>query len=57
MLEYYKWVRDTLPLAPTDKGIDLIEKGYVTIHGRDYKMRPCIILNFGVLAAEVVRLI
>jgi hypothetical protein len=54
MVAYYKWRQENLPIRPTPAGIDLIKKGFCTIYGRDMRMRPCLILDFGVLNQEIV---
>lgn len=53
MVAYHKWRLESLPIQPEDKGVLYLEKGFGQIYGRDYKFRPCIIMNFGALAEEI----
>ena len=45
MIKYFKWLSNRFPMdiQPTDKVVELLNSGFVYIHGRDHQFRPIII--------------
>ena len=44
MIKYFKWLSNRFPMniQPTDKVVELLNSGFVYIHGRDHQFRPII---------------
>lgn len=45
IIEHLKWREANLPIKITPGGLELINHGFMYVHGRDKRFRPCLVLN------------